>query len=57
MGVIFGSVFERTSTVVAPTLVHGAFTEVRGESPAVHGGDESDKPYINYVRRAERVFK
>jgi len=26
MGVIFGLLFERTSTVVAPTLVHGAFT-------------------------------
>jgi hypothetical protein len=32
-------------------------TEVRGESPAVHGGDESDKPSTNYVRRAERMFK
>ena len=31
-------------------------TEVRGESPAVHGGDESDNPSTNSVRRAERIF-
>ena len=33
--------------------------EVRGESPAVHGGGggESDKPSTNYVRRAERMVK
>ena len=31
-------------------------TEVRGESPAVHGGDEADKLYANHIRRAERMF-